>query len=444
MPFVLSKRMITPPRSLKEEAMKDVLEDSDSEGEDGSHPPTTPYDADGATDTSVIGAVNRSQVPPPTAGERASSPPVTQEADSRSTSTTPAPKLDSTLVTGEQQQQQREQQQRGCVCFIRTLPPDLLLQCAEFLGSTRTLCRLREVSFGWLVSLDGREAGRRLWRPVFYRLRASGSIHASTDARGQQRRQLKVYDLGVASPTTSDTSSALESGAGVATTPSPAQRSVMGVSAAGKRCREAGAGAGTGAGTATASGVGGSARCAGAGGGGTGRRASACLVCGLIQREGYGGEDCEMCASYLVLVQGRDSPATPRVAYTRVNISERAGGSSSFFSSSSSSTGAIPAEQVAASPSPNVSSTCRASPARQGRMYCGDAGGGGSGLRWTAGSDAGADEGNEAGGSDVDWHFLVKRLAEEKRIATGWGSLQHGWLWLQRALQVWSVFRVGC
>ena len=44
------------------------------------------------------------------------------------------------------------------------------------------------------------------------------------------------------------------------------------------------------------------------------------------------------------------------------------------------------------------------------------------------------------GGRDVDWHFLVKKVAEEKRIAAGWGSLRHGWLWLQRELQVRSLF----
>lgn len=423
--------------------MKDVLEDSDSEDEHGSHAPTTttPCDTDGPADTAALSVAEKcpheSCLTP---GKRGLPSPATQEAASCSSNTTPASKQDSTLPTGEQQQQQRERERKHG-CYIKTLPPDLLLQCAEFLGSTRALCRLREVSFGWLVALDGREAGRRLWRPVFYRLRANGSIHAGTDARGQQRRKLKVYDLGVASPASSDRGPALEGGGGVAT-PNPAQQtSTIGVSSAWKGGREAGLGVGTSA----SGGGGGSARCAGGDGG---RRSSACLVCGLIQREGYVGKDCEMCASSLALVQGsRDSPATPRVAYTRVNISGRAGGGSS--SSLSSTGGATPVvKHEAVSPSQNVSSASRASSARHDRKhYCGDGGGDGSGLRRRAGSDAGTDdEEDEAGGSDVDWHFLVKRLAEEKRIAAGWGSLQHGWLWLQRALQVRSCVcsRVGC
>lgn len=299
-------------------------------------------------------------------------------------------------------------------CFVNIFPPDLLLQCAEFLGDVTTLCRVREVSMAWLFTLDGRESGWRLWRPVFYRLRANGSIHAATDNKGQQRRQLKVYDLGT--PTSASSTgrcpASVGSGAGVhMVTPSPVTRGSSlspGRGLKDRTSRELRSPPGSEAGT-----VGGSPGP---------RRSSACLVCGLIQRAGFTGKDCEMCASSLMVLPG--APATPRVAYTRVNLSESAGENVVLTSSS----------MVVGSAS-KVSARCTSAAGSAAHLPVAgvSAGPGGCG---NGGDGDGENMGKDGDVDNVDWHFLVKRLAEEKRIASGWGPLRHGWVWLQNALQV--------
>lgn len=388
------------PRSLKEEALKDVLDDS--EDDRTSVTPTAPT---GVHREGEACSGNRKSDGPSTP-VTAPSKPTAPEATSWSNGSS-SPRQDS--------RQQRDDRTQGLSCYVGILPPDLLLQCAEFLGDTQSLCRVREVSLGWLVALDDREAGRRLWRPVFYRLRASGSIHAATDATGQRRRQLKVYDLTTASPNTSrGAASALRDGA-VVSTPSPAKALAAGSSVE-KRSwlvRELSQGstpvseAGSLAGTVP-------------------RRASACLVCGLIQRQGYTGRDCEMCASSLMLVQGRESSDTPRVAYTRVKLSGSAG-----KMSSSASPASIPL-LTSSSPSRRISSASGdVSIARGGNDGREDGGAGG-----VVGDGIDRDEEKMGSACNVDWHFLVKRLAEEKRVTAGWGSLRHGWVWLQGELQV--------
>ena len=278
-----------------------------------------------------------------------------------------------------------------CACFVSMLPPDLLLQCVEFLGDSRSLCRAREVSRGWLLALDDREAGLRLWRPMFYRLRASGTIHAATNARGQRRLVPKQYDLGTL-PTT---------GLGACSSP-PGDGS--GVSTAG--ATQGGAGRPSGRRTDALP-----------------RRSSSCLVCGLIQREGYTGNDCEMCASSLVVVDHRESPAAPpRVAYTRVQLSGSCGTSASP-TSLPPRLSEVNASRTSGAPAPDSVVTREKS----------------SGVLPRNGEGAWSGEGQDEGTDmeiDVDWHFLVKRMAEEKRIAAGWGSLHQGWVWLQGALQV--------
>lgn len=336
-------------------------------------------------------------------------------------------------------------------CFIGMLPPDLLLQCSEYLGDTRTLCRVREVSLGWLVVLDDREAGQRLWRPLFYRLRASGSIHAGTDATGQQHRKLKVYDLGPPTPTTL-TSSGNTDGAAAGGVASSTAVAIAGSSAASpvQHRLDGGASPGNvhawsarnpGMGSPAAS-MGGSATT-----GSSFRRSSVCAVCGLIQRDGYTGKECEMCASSLVLVtNSRDSPATPRVAYMRVNLTGAAtvvGATPTPPSLSAILRGA----PTAPSPSQSTPSASVSTPSffdassYRGVGSAGSVSTGGTALRGGGGklsSGLGCEDQGVVGGGvrDVDWHFLVKRLAEEKRIAAGWGSLRHGWVWLQRELQV--------
>lgn len=206
------------------------------------------------------------------------------------------------------------------------------------------------------------------------------------------------------------------------------------------------------------------------------RRSGACLVCGLIQRKGYTGKDCEMCASSLMLAMTANSSgesslstSTPRVAYTRVNlsgssnISSSGGGSSGtvvLTSSTSSTSPTYPISTAALTPSfyyssslkslgPSGHAVCPYSSPLDKNMKCGgvsSAGGGVScGTKSTVAGNS-VDCEKEIGGSDgvVDWHFLVKRLAEEKRIAAGWGSLHHGWLWLQRALQVQGCAVLHC
>lgn len=291
-------------------------------------------------------------------------------------------------------------------CFISVLPPDLLLQCAEFLDDTRTLCRVCEVSHGWLVTLDGLEAGRRLWRPVFYRLRANGDIHAATDSRGQPRRQLKVYDLGSSAGQSCADSPGFAEAQGASLMPSVARTPVLPSLASRARQSEieglhSASGGTPGSDVASAT--------------GTPRRSSACSVCGLIQREGYIGRDCEMCASSLVLTPSRASLNIPRVAYTRVNLSESA--------ASATKSARIAPMDIPGSVDKSGRGTSTANIV--------------GGIRKTNGSDGGRDDEEETDDeSDIDWHFLVKRLAEEKRIVSGWGTLHYGWVWLQGALQV--------
>lgn len=398
------KMLNLPFRSLKEEALKDVLEDSDSEVDDSTaHTSDTKGNPGTAkpTTTSIPIQEPKKNIPTPTPAEMASAAWTTYSDE------------------GSQNNSLGQ-------CFVNILPPDLLLQCAEFLGDVATLCRVREVNMAWLGTLDGREAGRRLWRPVFYRLRANGSIHAATDSKGQQRRQLKVYDLG----TPTSASNAVRcpasggSGGGVQMlTPSPATRRSSSLVRSGSKDQaslERGSTPGSEAGTVSGS--------------PSLRRSSACLVCGLIQRVGFRGRDCEMCASSLMVLPG--GPATPRVAYTRVNLSGSAG-----ENAVSTSSGAVP---FPARPTPG------AVVGSASEVFAGCVGAGGSATNVLVagvtagprggGNGDGEDVGEDDDVDDVDWHFLVKRLAEEKRIASGWGSLRHGWVWLQTALQV----RLGC
>lgn len=400
-------RGIPETRSLKEEALKDVLEDSSDSENDDHHPRRE-------TPTSHTTTPVEDETP------------VSAASASETTSAAPADDYTGRAKT----LRQHPGSDGGCVISI--LPPDLLLQCAEYLGDARSLCRVREVCLGWLLTLDDREAGSRLWRPLFYRLRASGSIHKATDATGQQNRRLKVYDLGTTPPNRGSSASAFGNGltAGVST-PSPSQKTRL--SSGGPPALAAGKGTpwSSGSGSAAAAVV-----------------ASSCVVCGLIQRDGYSGKDCEMCASALVLLRGRESPATPRLAYTRVNLSGGGGSSSSFSSPTTMRRQQHPGCLVTgagSSPSPDLRQKGRvggitpAGATADGAREAERSGGSGS----SSGGAQGLEEEFGGGVRSVDWHFLVKRLAEEKRIASGWGSLQHGWVWLQRELQVRKGRRDG-
>lgn len=397
---------------MKEEALKDVLEDSDSEDERTSCATSTTPKEKGSAEIAI--SDNQSPKVLSASAQRFSQPSAQSAAAGRtSESTTPT-----------QGACKADKKQRDQTCFVAMLPPDLLLQCAEFLGDGKALCRVREVSLGWLLALDDREAGRRLWRPLFYRLRASGSIHAATDARGQRRHQLKVYDLGTSTPTSAGHFAAVVPGEGTSmSTPSRTQRTSSGGSATIRSPSAADLASNAGS------------------SGGAPRRSSSCLVCGLIQREGYRGKDCEMCASSLVLAQSNVYPATPRVAYTRVNLSGGAG------SSTTSPPGGTPVAEAAlpslkasgAAGSPclpyeNTSVSGARDVGRTSALPRGDG---------VVGSESGEDERGVSGGRDVDWHFLVKRLTEEKRTAAGWGSLHQGWVWLHREFQVSSTSRRG-
>lgn len=278
-------------------------------------------------------------------------------------------------------------------CFVSILPPDLLLQCMEFLGDSKSLCCVRVVSLGWLLALDDRNAGRRLWRPLFYRLRADGFIHAATNTRGQRRRELKLYDLG--------TLSTMSHGARSA----PGNDSNM-------SCNSLPMAAGSGATPSFRQIDGGSSR------------SLSCLVCGLIQREGYAGNECEMCASSLAEFQSPAAP--PRVAYTRLQLSENCAVSPRPTSlpvrlSKLDTTSTSPTASNATGP-PSIAVRDGNSsdlPRKHGDLNLG----------------TGGDEDTDCE-DDVDWHFLVKRLTVEKRVAAAWGSLHQGWVWLQGALQV--------
>lgn len=360
----------------------------------------------------------------------------TAQATATWTDTTSGRSPDHELENGSKQHQHEQRRHKSGICSIGTLPPDLLLQCSEFLGDLRSLCRVREVSRGWLVSLDDREAGQRLWRPVFHRLRADGSIHVATDSRGQQRRQLKVYDLGSAVSTPSTSAGSNRDGAGMLT-PSPARRSSLGGMSTGRSAGEV-ENAETATGTIASTGV-------------TPRRSSACLVCGLLQREGYSGRDCEMCASSLLPIQnaGVSSPAlvgTPRLAYTRVNLTG-SGGLVSPASPALSVGGTASSVPIVGrfSDTSRTGPTVSAAPPsvrpdKKKNISLRDGGDSGNmslakgGIRREGEGEGGAEEAGDL--RNVDWHFLVKRLTEEKRTAQGWGSLHHGWVWLQRALQV--------
>ncbi len=413
-------------RSLKEEAFKDVLEDSsDSEEEDendekGTDDPTPPKQA------------------------------VTEaEAEAEM-----VPSADETEASSSVDKDKNKAQPGN---FIDLLPPDLLLQCAEYLGDTKSLCRVREVCLGWVLTLDDRQAGQRLWRPLFYRLRASGSIHKATDSMGQQHRQLKVYDLGLGTTTVQAAcSTPFNRGASAATaalgsahatasisTPSPSRQGAAAApsgwaSSSGKSPSRWATGACSNPGSSSSA---------------AGFSSSACMVCGLIQREAYSGRDCEMCASALVPIQGgkpaaAPSPATPRLAYTRVNLSG-AGGAPPSATSPSSSFSPSPYHRQQQQHHQQEEAGSRLSPSAGGAA--GGRGGAtpavaaaGAGAAAAAAAAAGGGQGGQdqeerrqqPGDARIDWHFLVKRLAEEKRIAGGWGSLHHGWVWLQRALQV--------
>ncbi|CAM9271119.1 unnamed protein product [Laminaria digitata] len=414
-------------RSLKEEALKDVLEDSDSEDDSSS---------------TAAAATSRTH---PAGGDGDGGGVSANQPSSQGNS------------SSKQQQQQQQQQQasdprgvREQACFIHVLPPDLLLQCSEYLGDTRTLCRVREVSLGWLGALDDREAGHRLWRPLFYRLRASGSIHKGTDATGQQHRKLKVYDLGPPTPTTTTTTTlGGTTDRGMSTSSSPGNRNAWSTGNPGVSVGFFSPP------LAPSMGGGGVAAAAAATGNSNFRRSSACAVCGLIQREGYAGKDCEMCASSLVLMHhtASNSPATtPRVAYTRVNLSGSRSGAAatttigatppppppsspaSLLGSASSS----PSQRTPGAPvsTPGFRGSASSSSYRSvGDAGSASAGGAGGGGRVSGGPGLAGGEEGEGGGRDVDWHFLVKKVAQEKRIAAGWGSLRHGWVWLQRELQ---------
>lgn len=368
------------------------------------------------------------------------------EAGTAVTTTTAAaaapPPVDSSSVSSGPHPERSSSRSRACV--IGVLPPDLLLQCAEYLGDARSLCRVREVCLSWVVTLDDREAGQRLWRPLFYRLRASGSIHKATDTTGQQHRQLKVYDLGttataaaVATPP-NNRSAALTAAATGVSTPSP-NPNPGGASFSARKSP------------------------------GPSAQASACMVCGLIQREAYSGRECEMCASPLVLVQNREAPApaTPRLAYTRVNLS--GGGIAPApsklppFSSPSqqqqqqqrkpgAGSGSGPSALVGRSPGYSRGGDTTDRDDHTVSESAGAGAGAGAARGGAVGSSSGAhgreereqEQGLGEGARSIDWHFLVKRLAEEKRIAGAWGSLHHGWVWLQRALQVrGETWRVG-
>ncbi|CAB1119583.1 unnamed protein product [Ectocarpus sp. CCAP 1310/34] len=396
-------------RDRREQALKDVLEDSsDSENDDHNRRRESPA----------------SHTMKPVEDET----PVSTVSASETTSAAPADDNTGRAKTLQQHPG------TGGGCVISILPPDLLLQCAEYLGDARSLCRVREVCVGWLLALDDREAGNRLWRPLFYRLRASGSIHKATDATGQQNRQLKVYDLGTTPPNRGSSASAFGNGltAGVST-PSPSLKTRL--SSGGPAALAAGKGTpwSAGSGSAAAAVV-----------------ASSCVVCGLIQRDGYSGKDCEMCASALVVVRGRESPAMPRLAYTRVNLSGGGGSSSSLSSPTTMRRQQHPgwlATGAGSSPSPDLRQKgpvggiippgATADGARQAERSSG------SGSSSGGGGAQGLEEEFGGGARSVDWHFLVKRLAEEKRIARGWGSLQHGWVWLQRELQASTPTAAG-
>lgn len=395
--------------SLKEEALKDVLEDSDSENELG-------LAQSSSTAPDTIGRQSPISTSVSTFSEDLSTSRhaniVTAATAAATTATKPV--SEAQIIVGHSTASEQRRTPQGC--YVNILPPDLLLQCAEFLGDVLTLSRVREVSLGWLVALDRREGGRRLWRPVFYRLRASGSIHATTDTNGQQRRSLKVYDLFGASSGATKASTATTVTSSREGTPSPSRAAQRWSSVGGEFARQnsrLSVGAETGGNPASEAG-------SGQGSSPPLRRSSACLVCGLIQRQGYTGSDCEMCSSSLMLLPSSVSPTTPRVPYTRVNLTESA-------DVKQRPTGKSKLHSLASAPEiPTATVNARW-------------GGGGSNVHGSTYRGDVEDVEDMGEGGDVDWHFLVKKLAEEKRIASGWGSLHHGWVWLQHALEV----RVG-
>lgn len=332
-------------RSMKEEALKDLLEDSDVEDEHISNAKQGEAEAE----TSQYTTIHKDR----TQGIRQSS-----HRSMTETSATASGRPHTTAAHFEKQ--------ATAACFISLLPPDLLMQCMEFLGDSISLCCVRAVSLGWLLVLDDKNAGRRLWRPLFYRLQADGSIHAATNTRGQRRRELKLYNLG---PLGNDSNMHPSVATGSNATPSSTQ---------------------TDAGPPLS-----------------------CSVCGLIQRGGYSGNDCEMCASSLAPSLESSSAAPPRVAYTRLQLS-----------------------QVSPRPTPlpvrlSKDDTASISPVTPDDTV---RDGNSNGLPRKHGDVTLGGDGEED--IDVDWHFLVKSLAVEKRVGASWGSLHQGWVWLQGALQV--------
>lgn len=315
---------------MKEEALRDLLGDSDAEDEHISSA------KQGAVETPKCAIIHNDR----TQGIGHSSHDSTAEI-----SATACGRAHTTAACDEKQ--------TTAACFVSILPPDLLMQCMEFLGDSISLCCVRAVSLGWLLVLDDRNAGRRLWRPLLYRLQANGSIHAATNARGQRRRELKLYNLGILG-NDSNMSPPITTGA-----PSSTQTDGGSIS---------------------------------------------CSVCGLIQREGYGGNDCEMCASSLAPSLAPSPAPPPRVAYTRLQLS-----------------------QVSPRPTslPDDTPITPDAAVRDANS---------NGLPRTHGDVKLGSDGEEE--DDVDWHFFVKRLTVEKRVVASWGSLQQGWVWLQGALLV--------
>ncbi|CAM9480685.1 unnamed protein product [Scytosiphon promiscuus] len=437
-------------KSLKEEAFKDVLEDSsDDESDDKSG-------ADGSQargEEPVITAAVESPVVAPSPGAAAAENSSSNTAPSLSSRADDTQGSAAAKAAGSQAERPQEEADRAgsSACVINLLPPDLLLQCSEYLGDARSLCRVRGVCFAWTVSLDDREAGRRLWRPLFYRLRASGSIDRATDTTGRQTRKLKVYDLGSATAATpapdrrvsggaATAGSVLASSTGgvVTSTPSPSQQQ--------QRSSPFSSSSSSGIGGFSAPGKGASS--GSVGNASAGAVSSSCVVCGLIQREGYSGRDCEMCASALTPVQARESPAAPRLAYTRVNLSGGAarGSPSPFLPHQRDQRRDQQTSVAGASSSPSVLHERTQERIGGGGVSADGATSGATvaSTRVRTSSTHGLDEGEVGNAiSNVDWHFLVKRLAEEKRIAGGWGSLHHGWVWLQRALQTMLRRRRG-
>ncbi|CAM9403233.1 unnamed protein product, partial [Discosporangium mesarthrocarpum] len=393
-------------RSLKEESLRDVLDDSDDDDEncnvkDNKKSPTS----------TTVGTSENTTPTALTAGAAA------EAVQPNLHPTCPRP-----------QGHHKEPRELGH-CYVARFPPDLLLQCAEYLTfSPRPLCRAREVCWGWLVLFDGPGAGERLWRPVFGALSATGAISGGGGALGKGRR-LKAYNLSGGLPGSGRGGTAVGQGTRRGISPplrppsatNPATTDAAGAASA--------ADFPTGAGMATV------------------ERVRVCGACGLLQREGYLGSGCEMCLSSLMLTQTREEGerVTPRLAYMRVELSGP--GEERPLTTSLSSPGGRDGRYA---PAQGGACWLRSSPrAEHGADPAAAAAAGGLGVGVGVGVGGNDREvpvdGGEAWGSSgcggggrvqpLDWHFLVKRLTVEKRLAGQWGSLHRGWEWLQADLQ---------